>query len=55
MNSELQCRQNLTGLLEYCIQTTCKAHNILCGPEEVFAYMHEFPQDKHYQQLSLFD
>ena len=37
------------------LQTTCKAHNILCGPEEVFAYMQEFPQDKHYQQLSLFD
>lgn len=37
------------------LQTTCKAHNIICGPEEVFAYMHEFPQDKHYQQLSLFD
>jgi DNA repair photolyase len=36
-------------------QDTCKAHNILCTPEEVFAYINEFPYDKGYEQLSLFD
>ena len=37
------------------LQDTCKAHNILCNPDEVFAYMREFPEDKGYEQLSLFD
>lgn len=37
------------------LQDTCKAHNILCNPDEVFAYINEFPQDKGYEQLSLFD
>ena len=37
------------------LQSTCKAHNILCRPEEVFAYINDFPQDKNYEQLSLFD
>lgn len=37
------------------LQDTCKAHNIMCTPDEVFAYMNEFPQDKGYEQMSLFD
>jgi DNA repair photolyase len=36
------------------LQEVCKAHNILCNPDEVFAYINEFPQDKGYEQLSLF-
>lgn len=36
-------------------QDTCRANHILCTPEEVFAYINEFPQDKGYEQLSLFD
>lgn len=34
---------------------TCQTHNILCSPEEVFAYINEFPYEKNYEQLSLFD
>lgn len=37
------------------LQDICKAHNILCKPDEVFRYMNEFPHDKNYQQLSLFE
>lgn len=33
---------------------TCKANGILHKPDDVFAYMKEFPQDKGFQQLSLF-
>lgn len=36
-------------------QDTCRAHNILCTPEEVFSYINEFPYDKGYEQLSLFE
>lgn len=36
-------------------QDTCRLHNILYKPDEVFRYMNEFPQDRHYEQLSLFD
>ena len=36
-------------------QDTCRANQILCTPEDVFAYINEFPQDKGYEQLSLFD
>lgn len=36
-------------------QEVCRRHNILCTPDEVFAYMNEFPQNKGYEQLSLFD
>lgn len=38
-----------------CFQDTCRAHNILCTPEEVFAYINEFPYEKGYEQLSLFN
>ncbi len=33
---------------------TCKAHGMVSNVEELFAYLHEFPQDKGYEQLSLF-
>lgn len=36
------------------LQDTCRANNILCGPDAVFAYINEFPDDKEYKQLSLF-
>lgn len=36
-------------------QDTCRANNILCTPEEVFSYINEFPYDKGYEQLSLFE
>lgn len=34
--------------------TTCKEHGILCNVEQVFAYLHEFPENKGYEQMSLF-
>ena len=37
------------------LQEVCQANNILFGPERVFSYINEFPYDKNYKQLSLFD
>ena len=42
-----------SGKLMGMFRDTCRAHNILCTPEECFAYLSELP-DK-YQQVSLFD
>ncbi|MCM1155414.1 MAG: radical SAM protein [Roseburia sp.] len=36
------------------LQTECRKHNIVCDVNELFAYFHEFPEDKGYEQLSLF-
>lgn len=36
-------------------QDTCRTNQILCTPEEVFSYINEFPYDKGYEQLSLFE
>lgn len=36
------------------VQTTCKKHKILIEPDEVFGYLHEFPQDNEFEQMSLF-
>lgn len=33
---------------------TCKANGIISNRDEVFAYLHEFPENKGYEQLSLF-
>lgn len=33
---------------------TCRAHGILYRPDDVFRYMREFPENRGYQQLSLF-
>ena len=37
------------------LQDVCEAHHILYKPDDVFRYMNEFPRDKNYEQLSLFD
>lgn len=37
------------------LQEVCKANNILCNSDEVFSYINEFPYDKGYEQLSLFE
>ncbi|MDO5381293.1 MAG: radical SAM protein [Eubacteriales bacterium] len=34
-------------------KNTCREHNILCTPEECFAYLKEFPEK--YKQMSIFD
>jgi len=33
---------------------TCRNHGIMCEVDEVFKYLHEFPEDKNYEQLTLF-
>lgn len=33
---------------------TCKKHDIMCEVNQVFSYLHEFPENKGYEQLSLF-
>lgn len=34
--------------------TRCKEHGIISNPDKVFEYLHEFPEDTGYQQLSFF-
>lgn len=36
------------------VTDTCKQNDIMYRPDEVFAYLHEFPGEKGYEQLSLF-
>lgn len=36
------------------VTDTCKQNDIMYLPDEVFAYLHEFPGEKGYEQLSLF-
>lgn len=36
-------------------QSTCKEHGILSNVDEIFAYLHQFPEDKGYEQMMLFD
>lgn len=43
--------KRLTVLFE----TTCREAGILYRVEDVFAYLNEFPEEKEYRQLSLFD
>ncbi|MBQ7776812.1 MAG: radical SAM protein [Lachnospiraceae bacterium] len=33
---------------------TCKKHDIMCNVEQIFGYLHEFPENKGYEQMSLF-
>ena len=33
---------------------TCREHGIMCDVDKVFAYLHEFPEKKEYEQLTLF-
>lgn len=36
------------------LRKTCAQHGIKCDAEEVFQYLHDFPENKGYEQLSLF-
>ncbi len=40
-------------LMEY-FRAECKKHHIVCDVEALFAYFHEFPENKGYEQMSLF-
>lgn len=35
--------------------STCMKHGIVSNPEEVFTYLHHFPENKRYEQLTLFE
>ncbi|MCM1252180.1 MAG: radical SAM protein [Clostridium sp.] len=35
-------------------QEECKKHNIVCDRKNLFGYLYEFPENKGYEQLSLF-
>ena len=43
--------EKLMGLL----MKTCREKGLLCTPEECFAYLREFPKEKPYKQMNLFD
>ena len=32
----------------------CQKHGIMCEVDEIFKYLHDFPEDKNYEQLTLF-
>ena len=36
------------------LRAECKKHNIVCDVDALFSYFHEFPENKGYEQLSLF-
>lgn len=36
------------------LQTECRKHDMVCNVKELFSYLHEFPENKGYEQLSLF-
>lgn len=40
-------------LMQY-FRNYCKAHHIVSNMEEIFSYLREFPENKGYEQLSLF-
>ena len=42
------------GELMSLFRTECKKHNIVCNVDKLFAYFHEFPENKGYEQLTLF-
>ena len=43
--------EKLMGILE----RTCREKGLLCTPEECFSFLREFPEEKAYKQLNLFD
>ena len=43
------------GRLMGILRDTCKQHGILYEPDQVFAYLHDFPEKKAFEQLSMFD
>lgn len=49
---EVVSRQN-KELMEL-FRRECRKHGIVCDVGELFAYFHEFPENKGYEQLSLF-
>lgn len=36
------------------LRSTCQQHGILCNTDEVFAYLHHFPENSEGEQLSMF-
>lgn len=40
--------------LMHLFHATCKKHHMVSDVEKIFAYLHEFPESKGYEQLSLF-
>ena len=36
------------------LREECQKHGVMCDPDEIFAYLHEFPQEPQGEQLSLF-
>lgn len=36
------------------LRKECRKYNIVCNVEKLFSYFHEFPENKGYEQLSLF-
>ncbi len=49
---ELPCENNKT-LMKIFLET-CKMHGIMYNRDQIFAYLREFPENKNYEQLSLF-
>lgn len=47
------CNSDNHPRLAYLFENTCRAHNILTGPERLFSYLREFP-DQQDEQPSLF-
>lgn len=37
-----------------CFRTECRKHGIMSNPDEIFRYLHTFPEQETYEQLSLF-
>lgn len=37
------------------LNSTCKEKGIMCNPDEVFSFLHSFPENKQYNQMTLFD
>ena len=36
------------------LRAECRKYDIVCDVDKLFAYFHEFPENKGYEQLSLF-
>lgn len=49
-----ECRSPYSQTLMGLLQSECRAHGIMCSPDEVFAYLHEFEGKQPGEQLQLF-
>lgn len=49
-----EVKSDHNDMLMECFRNTCKKHNIMYHVEEVFSYLHNFPETKNYTQMSLF-